>query len=320
MPLVEIEDLHVSFSQHDGVVQAVRGVSFDLQRGESLGIVGESGSGKSVTCAALLRLLREPPATITAKTLSLGGHNVLAANNRAISALRGRVAAMVFQDPMTSLDPVFTIGHQIAETIRAHRKVSRGEALAEAVALLRRVEIKDPEAVVRHYPHQLSGGMLQRAMIAMALSCQPDVLIADEPTTALDVTIQAQILQLIKDIQAETGMGLIMITHDLGVVAETVDRVVVMYGGKVMETGPVEAIFETPLHPYTKALLNSMPGQVAGKRRLVEISGSSPNPSHPPDGCPFHPRCPIASIECRQTAPPLRPLGEGRLVACLKVE
>jgi oligopeptide/dipeptide ABC transporter ATP-binding protein len=272
-----------------------------------------------VTCAALLRLLREPPAKITAKTLSLGGHDVLAANNQAISSLRGRVAAMVFQDPMTSLDPVFTIGDQIAETIQAHRKVSKKEALAEAVALLRRVEIKNPEAVVRYYPHQLSGGMLQRAMIAMALSCQPDVLIADEPTTALDVTIQAQILQLIKDIQVETGMGLIMITHDLGVVAETVDRVVVMYGGKVMETGPVEAIFEAPLHPYTKALLNSMPGQVAGKRRLVEIPGSSPNPSNPPPGCPFHPRCPISTIECKQIVPPLETVDAGSQVACIKV-
>ncbi|MBI4921290.1 MAG: ABC transporter ATP-binding protein [Devosia nanyangense] len=319
MRLVEIEDLHVSFSQHDGLVQAVRGVSFGLDSGESLGIVGESGSGKSVTCAALLRLLREPPAKITAKTLSLSGHSVLGISNRAISTLRGRVAAMVFQDPMTSLDPVFTIGHQIAETILAHRKVTKREALAQAVELLRRVEIKNPGAVTNYYPHQLSGGMLQRAMIAMALSCEPDVLIADEPTTALDVTIQAQILQLIKDIQAETGMGLIMITHDLGVIAETVDRVVVMYGGKVMETGPVEAIFSAPLHPYTRALLNSVPGQTAGKQRLVEIAGSSPNPSHPPAGCPFHPRCPLAVAECRQTAPPLETKAAGRQAACIRV-
>jgi oligopeptide/dipeptide ABC transporter ATP-binding protein len=319
MRLVEIEDLHVSFSQHDGLVQAVRGVSFGLDPGESLGIVGESGSGKSVTCAALLRLLREPPARITAKTLSVGGHDVLGIGNRAISAIRGRVAAMVFQDPMTSLDPVFTIGHQIAETILAHRKASKREALAQAVELLRRVEIKNPGAVVGYYPHQLSGGMLQRAMIAMALSCEPDVLIADEPTTALDVTIQAQILQLIKDIQAETGMGLIMITHDLGVIAETADRVVVMYGGKVMETGPVEAIFDAPLHPYTRALLNSVPGQTAGKQRLVEIAGSSPNPSHPPAGCPFHPRCPLAVAECRQIAPPLETKAAGRQAACIRV-
>src|SRR3569832_433216 len=272
MALVEIDDLHVNFSQHDGLVQAVRGVSFSLEAGESLGIVGESGSGNSVTCSALLRLLREPPAKITAKALRLGDHDMLAARSREISAVRGRVAAMVLQDPMTSLDPVCTVGHQIAETITAHKPVSKSEALAQAVALLKRVEIKNAEAVVRYYPHQLSGGMLQRVMIAMALSCEPQVLIADEPTTALDVTIQAQILQLIKDIQAETGMGLIMITHDLGVIAETVDRVVVMYGGKVMETGSVNAIFEAPLHPYTRALLDSIPGQTPGKQRLREIA------------------------------------------------
>jgi oligopeptide/dipeptide ABC transporter ATP-binding protein len=320
MRLVEIDDLHVSFSQHDGLVQAVRGVSFHLDPGESLGIVGESGSGKSVTCSALMRLLREPPARITAKRLSLGGNDVLGANREQLAALRGRVAAMVFQDPMTSLDPVFSVGHQIVETITAHRKVSRADALAQAVALLKRVEIKNAEAVVRYYPHQLSGGMLQRVMIAMALSCEPAVLIADEPTTALDVTIQAQILQLIKDIQIETGMGLIMITHDLGVIAETVDRVVVMYGGKVMETGPVEELFKAPLHPYTRALLNSIPGQVAGKRRLTEIPGSSPNPAHPPQGCPFHPRCPMAISACRQITPPLETKAPDRAAACIRVD
>jgi oligopeptide/dipeptide ABC transporter ATP-binding protein len=320
MALVEIDDLHVNFSQHDGLVQAVRGVSFSLEPGESLGIVGESGSGKSVTCSALLRLLREPPAKISAKAMRLGDHDMLTARPREISAVRGRVAAMVFQDPMTSLDPVFTIGHQIAETITAHRPVTKDEALTRAVALLKRVEIKNAEAVVRYYPHQLSGGMLQRVMIAMALSCEPKVLIADEPTTALDVTIQAQILQLIKDIQAETGMGLIMITHDLGVIAETVDRVVVLYGGKVMETGPVKAIFETPLHPYTRALLNSIPGQTAGKQRLVEIPGASPNPAHPPAGCPFHPRCSMAIAECRRVTPPLEEKRDGRLAACIRVE
>jgi oligopeptide/dipeptide ABC transporter ATP-binding protein len=320
MRLVEIDDLHVSFSQHEGLVQAVRGVSFHLESGESLGIVGESGSGKSVTCSALLRLLREPPARITAKTLSLGGHDVLNANNRQLAAIRGRVAAMVFQDPMTSLDPVFTIGHQIAETITAHKKIGKNEALTQAASLLKRVEIKNADAVLRYYPHQLSGGMLQRVMIAMALSCEPAVLIADEPTTALDVTIQAQILQLIKDIQTETGMGLIMITHDLGVIAETVDRVVVMYGGKVMETGPIEQIFKGPLHPYTQALLNSIPGQVAGKRRLTEIPGSSPNPAHPPSGCPFHPRCPMAIGACRQVTPPLEIKAPGRAAACIRVD
>ena len=320
MRLVEIDDLQVSFSQHEGLVQAVRGVSFHLDSGESLGIVGESGSGKSVTCSALLRLLREPPAKITARSMKLGGTDMLTASSREISTVRGRVAAMVFQDPMTSLDPVFSIGHQIAETIIVHRKVSKAEALDRAEAALRRVEIKNAGDVLRYYPHQLSGGMLQRVMIAMALSCEPQILIADEPTTALDVTIQAQILQLIKDIQAETGMGLIMITHDLGVIAETVDRVVVMYGGKVMETGPVQQIFSAPLHPYTRALLNSIPGQVAGKRRLTEIPGSSPNPVRPPGGCPFHPRCPMAIVACHQVTPPLETKVPGREAACIRVE
>jgi oligopeptide/dipeptide ABC transporter ATP-binding protein len=318
MRLVEIEDLTVSFSQHEGIVQAVRGVSFHLDAGESLGIVGESGSGKSVTCSALLRLLREPPAQIAAKTLKLGGVDVLRSDAKGLAAMRGRVAATVFQDPMTSFDPVFTIGHQIAETILTHQRGSRADALDAAVDLLRRVEIKKPEAVVRQYPHELSGGMLQRAMIAMALSCNPQVLIADEPTTALDVTIQAQILQLIKDIQQQTGMSLIMITHDLGVVAETVDRVVIMYGGRVMEQGSVEAIFEDPQHPYTKALLKSIPGQVKGKQRLAEIPGASPNPLLPPGGCPFHPRCTRADAGCRQTTPGLATLASGRQVACLK--
>jgi oligopeptide/dipeptide ABC transporter ATP-binding protein len=266
-----------------------------------------------------LRLLRDPPARVTAKAMRLGDTDMLAANSRQISAVRGRVAAMVFQDPMTSLDPVFTIGHQIAETIVAHQKVDKREALVRAGDALRRVEIKNADAVLKYYPHQLSGGMLQRVMIAMALSCEPAVLIADEPTTALDVTIQAQILQLIKDIQTETGMGLIMITHDLGVIAETVDRVVVLYGGRVMETGSANDVFANPLHPYTRALLNSIPGQVAGKRRLTEIPGASPNPAHPPAGCPFHPRCPMAISACHQLTPPLETKARGREAACIRV-
>jgi ABC-type glutathione transport system ATPase component len=257
MPLVEISDLKVSFSQYGGQVDAVRGVSFHVNEGESLGIVGESGSGKSVSCSALLRLL---PATanVSATTLKLDGIDVLSANKEDLERLRGRTAAMIFQDPMTAFDPVFTIGHQIAETIIAHRSTSKREALKEAEQLLLRVEIKNAKDILGYYPHQLSGGMLQRAMIAMALSCRPKILIADEPTTALDVTIQAQILQLIKKVQAEFGMALIMITHDLGVIAETVDRVLVMYGGEVKEEGPVEQIFDAPQHDYTKSLLTSL--------------------------------------------------------------
>ncbi|MDB5528201.1 MAG: glutathione transporter ATP-binding protein GsiA [Devosia sp.] len=257
MKLVEINGLTVSFSQYGGDVAAVRGVSFHLNEGESLGIVGESGSGKSVTCMALLRLLGAN-AKIGAKSMILDGVNVLDADAEGLAQLRGRSAAMIFQDPMTAFDPVFTIGHQIAETIRAHRKTAKRVAWAEAEQLLLRVEIKNAKDVLNYYPHQLSGGMLQRAMIAMALSCRPKVLIADEPTTALDVTIQAQILQLIKKVQAEFGMALIMITHDLGVIAETVDRVLVMYGGEVMEEGWVQDIFDAPKHSYTQTLLASL--------------------------------------------------------------
>jgi ABC-type dipeptide/oligopeptide/nickel transport system ATPase component len=276
MRLLDVVNLTVSFVQHEGVVQAVRGMTLHLDAGESLGIVGESGSGKSVTCMAALRLLREPPAKIAADRLELGGVDVLTARGRDLAALRGRVAAMIFQDPMTAFDPSFTIGHQIVETIQAHRATPKAQARAEAEALLRRVEIKNPGGVLDAYPHQLSGGMLQRAMIAMALSCQPQVLFADEPTTALDVTIQAQILQLIKELQAEMGMGLIMVTHDLGVVAETVDRVLVMYGGRAMEQGPVQEIFDAPLHPYTQALLASIPGRVAGGSGLWKLRGPRP--------------------------------------------
>jgi oligopeptide/dipeptide ABC transporter ATP-binding protein len=316
MRLLDIENLYVQFPQHDGVVQAVRGASLYLDAGESLGIVGESGSGKSVTCLAALRLLRQPPARITADRLDLAGTDMVRADPKQLGELRGVMAAMIFQDPMTAFDPVFTIGHQIIETIRAHRPSSKREARAEAASLLQRVEIKKPEVVLDSYPHQLSGGMLQRAMIAMALSCRPKVLFADEPTTALDVTIQAQILQLIKALQQEFGMGLVMITHDLGVIAETVDRVVVLYGGKVMEQGPVQDLFDAPLHPYTIALLNSMPGGNTGRHRLTEIPGSSPNPARPPTGCPFHPRCERAESRCAKEAPPLQTRHGNRQSAC----
>jgi oligopeptide/dipeptide ABC transporter ATP-binding protein len=303
MPLLEIRDLAVSFPQADGVVQAVRGASFAVEPGESVGIVGESGSGKSVTCMAALRLLREPPAKVKATRLVLDGVDMLRASRRDLADMRGRVAAMVFQDPMTAFDPVYTIGRQIAETVEAHRGLGRRAALAEARDMLARVEIRNPDAVVASYPHQLSGGMLQRAMIAMALSCRPKLLIADEPTTALDVTVQAQILQLIKGLQAEFHMGLVMVTHDLGVIAETVDRVVVMYGGRVMEEGVVTDIFDAPRHPYTAALMGSIPGQVPGRRRLTEIPGGSPNPADPPGGCPFHPRCGRAEARCAAEMP-----------------
>ncbi|CAN7389690.1 ABC transporter ATP-binding protein [Devosia sp. LjRoot16] len=272
MTLVNIKGLKVSFRQHGGQIDAVRGVDIQLAEGESLGIVGESGSGKSVSCLALMRLLPNT-ATITADRLELDGVDVLKAKPRQMSALRGKIAALIFQDPATAFDPVFTIGHQMVETIRTHRDVTKETALAEAEQLLLKVEIKNARDVLNYYPHQLSGGMLQRAMIAMALSCRPKVLIADEPTTALDVTIQAQILQLIKGLQAEMGMALIMITHDLGVVAETVERVVVMYGGRVMEEGTVDQIFDTPKHSYTQSLLASLR---AGESRRAEPGTGEP--------------------------------------------
>lgn len=317
--LVDIEDLHVSFPQFEGTVRAVRGVSLFLDEGESLGIVGESGSGKSVSCMAVLRLLRSPPARIEAKRLELSGLEMTRASRSDLSQVRGRTAAMIFQDPMTAFDPSYTIGYQIAETIRTHRKASRKAARDEALGLLNKVRIRNAKAILDSYPHQLSGGMLQRAMIAMALSCQPRVLFADEPTTALDVTVQAQILQLIKELQEELGMGLIMITHDLGVIAETVDRVVVMYGGKVMEVARVEDIFENPTHPYTRALLSSIPGQGEGRGKLTEIPGSSPDPAEPPTGCPFHPRCSLADSQCSAAEPPVFQTSPTSLAACWRV-
>lgn len=318
-PLVDIRELHVTFPQFDGEVQAVRGVSFHVHPGESLGIVGESGSGKSVSCMAVMRLIRTPPARVRAERMTLEGIEMTTARRNDLMRLRGRAAAMIFQDPMTAFDPVYTIGEQIAETIVVHRSISKRAARAEALALLRKVEIRNAGAVLDSYPHQLSGGMLQRAMIAMALSCHPRLLFADEPTTALDVTIQAQILQLIKDLQDELGMGLIMITHDLGVVAETVDRVVVMYGGRIMEEAQVEDIFETPRHPYTKALLSSIPGQDGGRRRLTEIPGGSPDPLNPPAGCPFHPRCTAADAQCAAVPPPMTVTDTGRRAACWRL-
>ena len=268
MRLVDIKNLTVNFPEHEGIVQAVRGVTMHVDAGESLGIVGESGSGKSVTCMAILRLLREPPAKITADHLILGGEDMLTADRRKLASMRGRIAAMVFQDPMTAFDPVFSIGHQIIETIQAHRTLSHTQAKAEAAILLAKVEIKNPAAVLESYPHQLSGGMLQRAMIAMALSCRPRILFADEPTTALDVTIQAQVLALIDRLRRDHDTAVLLITHDLGVVGQVCDRVGVMHGGKLLETGQTRAIFANPQHPYTRALMDANP---VGKRRGTRL-------------------------------------------------
>jgi ABC-type dipeptide/oligopeptide/nickel transport system ATPase component len=277
MNIVEIKNLNISFKQHGNIIKAVRGISLNLIEGESLGIVGESGSGKSVTFMSLLGLINSPSAIIEADILEIGGIDLLTNKKKNLSKIRGKIASMVFQDSMTSFDPLFTIGYQITETILTHKSITKKKAFNEAQELLKKVEIQNPEKVINYYPHQLSGGMLQRAMIAMALSCEPRILIADEPTTALDVTVQAQILQLIKDLQIENKMSLIIITHDLGVIAETVDRVIVMYGGQIMENSNVINIFENPNHSYTKALIDSIPGQIAGKRRLKEITQQERN-------------------------------------------
>ncbi|MDC0216900.1 ABC transporter ATP-binding protein [Pelagibacteraceae bacterium] len=272
MSLVKVKNLTISFKQYDNIVHAVRGISFEINQGESLGIVGESGSGKSVTFMTVMGLMNSPTSIVEADLIEIDGINVLERSKENIKKIRGKIAAMVFQDSMTSFDPLHTIGYQIAETIVTHKNINNKEALKQAEHLLERVEIQNANKVLNYYPHQLSGGMLQRAMIAMALSCEPKLLIADEPTTALDVTVQAQILQLLTDIQQETNMSFVMITHDLGVIAETVDRVLVMYSGKIMENSNVFDIFNQPKHPYTKALIDSIPGKDPGKKRLKEIS------------------------------------------------
>ena len=272
MSLVKVKNLTISFKQYDNIVHAVRGISFEINQGESLGVVGESGSGKSVTFMTVMGLMNSPTSIVEADLIEIDGINVLDKSKENIKKIRGKIAAMVFQDSMTSFDPLHTIGYQIAETIVTHKNINNKEALKQAEHLLERVEIQNANKVLNYYPHQLSGGMLQRAMIAMALSCEPKLLIADEPTTALDVTVQAQILQLLTDIQQETNMSFVMITHDLGVIAETVDRVLVMYSGKIMENSNVFDIFNQPKHPYTKALIDSIPGRDPGKKRLKEIS------------------------------------------------
>lgn len=318
--LLEAKDLRVTFRQKDGDAFAVRGVDLELGEGECLGIVGESGSGKSVCSMALMGLLQSPPAEIRAKTMSFAGKNLIGASRKTMQSIRGRGMAMVFQEPMTSLDPVFTVGDQLAEPLMLHLGLSRREADRRSEALLARVEIPDPAGVLKAYPHQLSGGMRQRALIAMAVSCGPRLLIADEPTTALDVTIQAQVLDLIMDLRREEGMSLIMITHDMGVIAETSDRVAVMYGGLVMEQAPVEDLFAYPLHPYTEALLASIPrADAEAESRLYAIPGASPNPKCPPPGCPFNPRCPRADGRCARELPPLVSPGDGRTARCWRL-
>ena len=323
-PVLEVDDLHVEFRTASGLVRAVNGVSYAVHERETLAILGESGSGKSVSAQAIMGILDSPPGFITHGAIRFRGEDMLTMTPDARRRIRGEDIAIIFQDALSSLNPVFTVGFQIGEMFRAHRGASRKEAKAAAVELMERVRIPAARERVNDFPHQFSGGMRQRVMIAMALALDPVVLIADEPTTALDVTVQAQIMTLLKDLQVETGMGLILITHDLGVVNEVADRVGVMYAGKFVETGVIDDVFTRPAHPYTEGLMASIP-QVEGKRgRLNPIRGVPPNLAAIPPGCSFHPRCPRARTgaaaapgrDCAVDVPPLRTVAPGRASAC----
>ena len=315
-PLLAVDDLRVHLFTNRGVVRAVDGVGFALSAGKSLGIVGESGCGKTMTALSLMRLIPSPPARIVSGRIMFDGEDVVALDEPRLRALRGNAMAMIYQDPMTTLNPVFSVGEQIAEAVRLHRDASRAAALARAVEMLELVGIPDPARCAQSYPHQLSGGMRQRAVIAMALACHPKLLIADEPTTALDVTIQAQILDLMRRLQQELGTAIILITHDLGVIADLVDTVVVMYAGKVVERAPVKQLFAAPRHPYTQGLLRSVPSLETREHRMRTIEGTVPSAYAMPQGCRFHPRCGIARDVCRTDEPPLVPDGVGGEAAC----
>ncbi len=296
--LLDVRDLRTYFHVMDGTVRAVDGVSFSIRRGQTLGIVGESGCGKSVTALSIMRLLDIPPAEIASGEIIFEGRNLLKLSEDEMREVRGNDIAMIFQEPMTSLNPVFTIGDQIAEAVMLHQGLSRKEAWNKAIESLKAVGINNPERRVKQYPHEMSGGMRQRVMIAMALSCDPKLLIADEPTTALDVTIQAQILELIRMVQDETGAALMLITHDLGVVAETVHDIAVMYAGRIVEQGSVDEVLLSPKHPYTEGLIRSIPSRGMRGQRLNVIKGTVPNPFNMPEGCNFAPRCPYAFEPC----------------------
>jgi peptide/nickel transport system ATP-binding protein len=315
--LLEVDGLEVKFFTQRGTVQAVRGVSFHIDRGETLGLVGESGSGKSVTSQAVLGLV-ELPGRIVAGDIRWKGRSLIGrANEKYSRSIRGKELAVIFQDPMTSLNPLFTIGTQLTEVLRHHLHMNRGQARERAVELLDMVDISFPRQRVKQYPHEFSGGMRQRVIIAMALACEPELIIADEPTTALDVTIQAQILELLADIQARLGLAVLLITHDLGVVAGLCHRVQVMYAGRLVESAESHDLFVEPGHPYTRGLLRSTPRLDQVQRRLVAIEGSPPDLRHPPSGCPFHPRCELAIDRCHEEMPPTVEFG-GRTAACFR--
>jgi peptide/nickel transport system ATP-binding protein len=324
-PLLEVRELRTHFFARDGVVRAVDGVSFAVGAGQTLAVVGESGCGKTVTALSILRLVPQPPGRIVGGEIRFAGRDLLALGEGAMRDVRGNEISMVFQEPMTALNPVLSVAHQIGETLTRHQGLTARAARARAVEMLRLVQISEPERRARQYPHELSGGMRQRVMIAMALACSPRLLIADEPTTALDVTVQAQILDLMRNLKAKTGAAIILITHDLGVVAEMADRVVVMYAGRKVEEAPVRALFRRPRHPYTLGLLASVPrlGATLGRAdagRLAEIPGVVPSLHEPIVGCAFAPRCAYAVARCRKETPPFEAKADAHLAACFESE
>nr|WP_040378783.1 ABC transporter ATP-binding protein [Dethiobacter alkaliphilus] len=314
--LLEVKDLQTSFFTEEGIVRAVDGVSFNVKPGEIVGVVGESGCGKSVVSQSIMRLVAYPPGKIVGGEILYRGQDLLKKSNKEMRKIRGNEIALIFQEPMTSFTPVYTIGNQIGEAIRLHQNVSKQEAQKRAAEMLKLVGIPRAEEILKEYPHRLSGGMRQRAMIAMALSCNPNLLIADEPTTALDVTIQAQILELMKDLQQKINTAIIFITHDLGVIAEMAQHVLVMYAGKVVEDAGIESLFDEPLHPYTAGLINSKPKLNEEREQLDFIPGAVPNPVEMPEGCAFNPRCPKAMDICREQMPAMIEAKPGHQVRC----
>jgi oligopeptide transport system ATP-binding protein len=310
VPLLEVRDLHVEFHTRDGVAKAVNGVNYTVRSGETLAVLGESGSGKSVTAQAIMGILDMPPGRIPQGQILYRGEDMLSMSNDARRKIRGRKIAMIFQDALSALNPVLSVGYQLGEMFRVHQGLSKKDAKAKAIELMDRVKIPAAKERVGDYPHQFSGGMRQRIMIAMALALEPDLIIADEPTTALDVTVQAQVMDLLADLQREYNMGLILITHDLGVVADVADKIAVMYAGRIVETAPVHELYKRPAHPYTKGLLESIPRLDQKGQDLYAIKGLPPNLTRIPSGCAFNPRCPMAQDICRTDIPPLHPVTE----------